>query len=82
MAGCTLRFATSSPDAQAGEVLRAAFAKPDLAGGHGPIGGGSCRVGADATPDAWRNCEQELQSRLLKRLRIAATTEPRHPFAR
>ena len=37
---------TSSPDAEAGEVLRAAFANPRQAGGHGPIGGGSCRVGA------------------------------------
>ena len=73
---------TSSPDGQAGEVLRAAFANPALAGGHGPIGGGSCRVGPDTAPDAWREREEELQTRLLKRLRIAAKTEPRHPFAR
>jgi hypothetical protein len=73
---------TSSPDGQAGEVLRAAFGNPRQAGGHGPIGGGSCRVGVDAAPESWREREQALQARLLKRLRIAARTEPRHPFAR
>lgn len=73
---------TSSPDAEAGEALRAAFGNPRQAGGHGPIGGGSCRLGADATPETWRERELELQTRLLKRLHIAAKTEPRCPFAR
>ena len=73
---------TSSPDGQAGEALRAAFGNPRQAGGHGPIGGGSCRVGVDAAPEAWREREVDLQTRLLKRLHIAAKTEPRHPFAR
>jgi nanoRNase/pAp phosphatase (c-di-AMP/oligoRNAs hydrolase) len=73
---------TSSLDGQAGEALRAAFGNPRQAGGHGPIGGGSCRLGADATPETWRERELELQTRLLKRLHIAAKTEPRRPFAR
>ena len=73
---------TNSPDGEAGEALRAAFGNPRQAGGHGPIGGGSCRVGADATPETWRERELGLQTRLLKRLHIAAKTEPRHPFTR
>ena len=73
---------TSSPDGEAGEVLRAAFGNPRQAGGHGSIGRGSCRVGGDAAPETWRERELGLQTRLLKRLRIAAKTEPRHPFAR
>jgi nanoRNase/pAp phosphatase (c-di-AMP/oligoRNAs hydrolase) len=72
----------NSADAQAGEVLRDVFGNPRQAGGHGPIGGGSCRVGADATSAAWEEREAGLQRRLLKRLRIAAKTEPHHPFAR
>ena len=71
--------ATSS-DAQAGEALRDAFGSPRRAGGHGPIGGGSCRVGTDATAETWREREVGLQTRLLKRLRIGVKTEPRHPF--
>jgi nanoRNase/pAp phosphatase (c-di-AMP/oligoRNAs hydrolase) len=70
------------PDAEAGEMLRDAFGNPRQAGGHGPIGGGSCRVGADATPETWQEREQLLQTRLLKRLRIPAKIEPRRPFAR
>jgi len=72
----------NSPDAEAGEVLRDVFGNPRQAGGHGSIGGGSCRVGVAATPDTWMEREAALQARLLKRLRIAARTEPRHPFAR
>lgn len=67
-------------DAQAGEVLRAGFDDRREAGGHGPIGGGSCRVGAAPTDETWREREQLLQARVLKRLRIAANTEPRRPF--
>jgi nanoRNase/pAp phosphatase (c-di-AMP/oligoRNAs hydrolase) len=72
---------TTNPDAQAGEVLRDVFGNPRLAGGHGPIGGGSCRVGTDASAETWHERERDLQTRLLKRLRIAAKTEPCHPFA-
>jgi nanoRNase/pAp phosphatase (c-di-AMP/oligoRNAs hydrolase) len=71
-----------SPDAQAGEVLREVFGNPRQAGGHGPIGGGSCRVGVNATPETWEEHEAGLQMRLLKRLHIAAKTPPRHPFVR
>ena len=70
------------PDEEAGELLRDAFGNPRQAGGHGPIGGGSCRVGADAAPETWQEREQSLQARLLKRLRIPAKIEPRRPFAR
>jgi nanoRNase/pAp phosphatase (c-di-AMP/oligoRNAs hydrolase) len=73
---------TNGTNGEAGEVLRDAFANPHQAGGHGPIGGGSCRVGADATTETWQEREHLLQTRLLKRLRIAAKTEPRRPFMR
>jgi len=73
---------TNGSGMQAGEVLRDAFGNPREAGGHGPIGGGSCRVGAEATPETWRAREELLQTRLRKRLRISAKTEPRRPFVR
>lgn len=72
---------TNGSDGQAGQVLRDAFGNPRQAGGHGPIGGGSCRVGAEAASETWQDREQLLQMRLLKRLRISAKTEPRRPFA-
>ena len=67
-------------DVQAGDVLRAAFVNRRDAGGHGPIAGGSCRVGAEATDATWQEREEQLLARLLKRLRIAVGTEPRKPF--
>lgn len=73
---------TDGTDGQAGEVLRDAFGNPGQAGGHGSIGGGSCRVGLEAAPETWQEREQTLQARLLKRLHIAVKTEPRRPFAR
>lgn len=73
---------TNQLDAQAGQVLRDAFDNPKQAGGHGPIAGGSCRVGLDAPEEAWQAKEQTLQARLMKRLRIAAHVEPRKPFVR
>jgi nanoRNase/pAp phosphatase (c-di-AMP/oligoRNAs hydrolase) len=73
---------STRPDAQAGEVLRAAFANPREAGGHGAIAGGATRVGTEAAEETWQEREKLLQSRLLKRLRIAATLEPRRPFER
>ena len=69
-------------DVQAGEVLRDCFVNPREAGGHGPIAGGSFRVGLDATDETWAEREQGLQARLLKRLRIGATVEARRPFER
>jgi nanoRNase/pAp phosphatase (c-di-AMP/oligoRNAs hydrolase) len=73
---------TTRPDAQAGEVLRDAFENRKQAGGHGAMAGGSCRVDADASEEAWQAKEQDLQARVLKRLRIPARTEPRKPFQR
>jgi hypothetical protein len=72
---------TARADVPAGEVLRDAFANPREAGGHGPIAGGSCRVGRDAPEPDWERREKELQTRLLRRLRVPAKTEPRKPFA-
>jgi len=73
---------TTRTDAQAGEVLRDAFDNRKQAGGHGPIAGGSCRVGAEAPEEAWQGKEQSLQLRVLKRLRVSAKVEPRKPFVR
>lgn len=73
---------TNRLEAQAGPVLRDAFDNPKQAGGHGPIAGGSCRVGLEAPEEAWQAKEQALQARLLKRLRISAQVEPRKPFVR
>ncbi len=69
-------------DAPASDVLRSAFPNPRDAGGHGPIAGGSCRVGAEATEDTWREREEQLTARLRKRLRISAEAEARRPFER
>jgi nanoRNase/pAp phosphatase (c-di-AMP/oligoRNAs hydrolase) len=70
----------SRVDVQAGEVLRAGFSNPRDAGGHGAIAGGSCRVGPEASDETWHEREELLVSRVLKRLRIAASVEPRRPF--
>ena len=72
---------TNRRDAQAGDVLREAFTNPREAGGHGAIAGGSCRVGVAASEETWTKREKELQTRLLRRLRVPASTEPRKPFA-
>jgi len=71
---------TTSPDVQAGEVLRDAFQNPRLAGGHGAIAGGSCRIGLQAADEVWVQKESELQNRVARRLRIPARTEWRRPF--
>ena len=73
---------TNRTDVQAGEILREAFGNPRLAGGHGAIAGGSCRVGLDVAEELWREKEQALTSRLMKRLRISSKIEPRKPFLR
>jgi len=72
---------TIRQDTPAGEVLRDVFDKRNQAGGHGPIAGGSCRVGSDALEETWKERELELQTRLLGRLRVSAKIEPRRPFA-
>jgi len=68
-------------DAEAGPVLRESFERPDDAGGHGTIAGGSCRLSAEAPEETWKTREQELAARVKKRLRIPNQTEPRRPFA-
>lgn len=72
---------TIRQDAQAGEVLRDVFEKRHAAGGHGPIAGGSCRVGVDAPEEKWDERERLLAERLIRRLRIPARCGPRRPFA-
>lgn len=67
-------------DAQAGEVLRAAFEDRTDAGGHGAIAGGSCRIGADAPEEIWAAKERNLEARLTRRLRVPAKTAPRKAF--
>lgn len=67
-------------DAEAGPVLREAFECPADAGGHGPIGGGSCRLRAEDPEELWKSREQDLAARVAKRLRIPNKTEPRRPF--
>lgn len=71
---------TIRQDAEAGEVLRDVFDRRHEAGGHGPIAGGSCRVGWDAPEGKWAERERLLTERLNGRLRIPATIEPRKPF--
>jgi|YelNatPaOPRAMG01_1025707.scaffolds.fasta_scaffold13934_4 nanoRNase/pAp phosphatase (c-di-AMP/oligoRNAs hydrolase) len=73
---------TNRLEAEAGQLLREAFDNPKQAGGHGPIAGGSCRVGRDAPEEAWQAKEQAIQLRLMKRLRISAQVEPKKPFVR
>ncbi len=58
---------TTSLDVQAGEVLRDAFQNPRLAGGHGAIASGSCRLGQQASEENWRQKETELQNRVARR---------------
>ncbi len=62
---------SNKPGGQVGEILRDAFIAREQAGGHGAIAGGSVRVGAHAPEEAWLHHEQELQERLMKRLRLS-----------
>ena len=71
---------TSRQDAQAGEVLRDIFDRRNEAGGHGPIAGGSCRVGLKVPEEQWVERERLLTERLKGRLRIPAKAELRKPF--
>ncbi|MBI4431211.1 MAG: DHH family phosphoesterase [Candidatus Omnitrophica bacterium] len=70
----------SNPNAEAGEILRDAFANRDEAGGRGPIAGGSLRVGGEASEETWQERENELAEKLLKRLRIPVRGEFYLPF--
>lgn len=71
---------TVRQDVQAGELLRDVFGQRNQAGGHGPIAGGSCRVGTEAPEEKWTERERLLTERLTGRLRIPARLEPRKPF--
>jgi nanoRNase/pAp phosphatase (c-di-AMP/oligoRNAs hydrolase) len=71
---------SAKQDGQAGEMLRDVFASREQAGGHGAIAGGSFRVGADSSEEVWRNQEQALQERLMKRLRIFIKGRACRPF--
>lgn len=68
------------PTVNAGKVLRDIFENPSDAGGHGVIAGGSLVIGEDAQPEVWAQAEDLLLTRLLKRFRIRATSEPYYPF--
>lgn len=72
--------AASSVRLDAGDVLRRLVDNPREAGGHGLIGGGSFRVGAEAPPEKWRDAEKKLVTRLLRRLRIPEKGDFHYPF--
>lgn len=71
---------SAKQNVQAGEILRSIFDNQREAGGHGPIAGGSFRVGKNPSAPAWRTAEQQIQTRLAKRLRIPARAEFRQLF--
>jgi nanoRNase/pAp phosphatase (c-di-AMP/oligoRNAs hydrolase) len=71
---------STKQDGQAGEVLQDVFESREQAGGHGVIAGGSLRVGANASGEVWRDQEQRLQERLMKRLRISTKARACKPF--
>ncbi|MDP3920957.1 MAG: DHH family phosphoesterase [Candidatus Omnitrophota bacterium] len=64
----------------AGEILRDIFSDRGKAGGHDLIAGGSFKVGMNVDPSVWQRAEEELTSKLLKRLRISAKKEFKYPF--
>jgi nanoRNase/pAp phosphatase (c-di-AMP/oligoRNAs hydrolase) len=71
---------STKQDGQAGELLRDAFGSPGQAGGHGAIGGGSCRVGSEAPEEVWYENERRIQERLMNRLGISNKSNPPKPF--
>jgi nanoRNase/pAp phosphatase (c-di-AMP/oligoRNAs hydrolase) len=71
---------STQPRVQAGEILRDVFENRDEAGGHGPIAGGSCRVGTSARSEIWNTAEERLVARLVKRLRIPNKAPARRAF--
>lgn len=68
------------PTMNAGNVLRDIFENRGDAGGHGVIAGGSSQVGIEASEEVWAAEEENLVSRLLKRLRIRSRKDPYFPF--
>jgi nanoRNase/pAp phosphatase (c-di-AMP/oligoRNAs hydrolase) len=85
---CTGRFRgsiyaslrTSTPNAQAAEVLRFVFDNPRQAGGHATIAGGSRRIAKNPAEEQWQETERKLQERLFRKLRRASRKEYRRPF--
>lgn len=60
-------------DVSAGDILRSIFPKNVLAGGHGNIAGGSIELGDAISEDEWKNREDGMASRLIKKLRIKSS---------
>jgi nanoRNase/pAp phosphatase (c-di-AMP/oligoRNAs hydrolase) len=85
---CTGRFRgnlhvslrTAVPGVEAGRILRDIFANRGEAGGHGPIAGGSFKLGDDIAPELWDEMEMAFAESLSKRLRIPKKTEFIYPF--
>lgn len=75
-----LSLRTTTPNAQAGEVLRHVVDDPDKAGGHGGVAGGRMPVGPRTTEAAWVALEQLVQSRLAERLGLPEGGEFRRVF--
>lgn len=73
---------TNRQDVQAGEILRDIFEKRSQAGGHRAIAGGSLPVGTEASDAVWKEHEETLQRRLVKRLRMSTKGEFWKPFKR
>lgn len=67
-----LSLRTSQGRAAAGDVLRAIVTDPRDAGGHGAIAGGSVRVKAADSEQTWSALENDMQLRLVRRLRVSA----------
>ncbi len=71
---------TSTPNAQAGEVLRDIFDDRGDAGGHGSIGGGSFKIGKNRDEAFWIKVEKELVQRFMRRVRIPLKVKWVYPF--
>lgn len=71
---------TSRPNAQAGEILRDIFPNRGEAGGHDLIAGGSFKIGLGTSEANWREAEQFLVQRLLKRLKLPQKGDFAYPF--
>ena len=71
---------TSVANVQAGEVLRAIFDNPKNAGGHSAIAGGSIRISDKPSEETWRMMEQDLQTRLFRKLRRSTKAQYQRPF--
>lgn len=71
---------TNIPNVEAGEILRDVFVNRGEAGGWGGIAGGSFEIGKTTDEEIWKEAENALSERLLKRLRIPIKGEFYSPF--